>query len=293
MCWPCLLVARDSGGPGGKSALEQAIQEELPPSHADAGEPDEDGERRAGGNAGPPPGAEERPAPLAAEGGGAQSHDGEVGSGAQVNQSAPATAFRSPTERHTKRKKPSWFYGRRKETGAAVSVLKLFSACVLASRDLKKKRLWQMITKKPFLPFIPHFFLSCSYYSHILKAYNWHASTSSIFFSVAPWNNMKKMIIQTQPLIPRGGNTTGKSFHTRLNYTHRITHFVRFILRSVFRAADTIRKISVWLMTRMKSSVCSCGNPPPRYRFTKTSTVMNWTPCLIMACKLYFCNVNL
>ena len=45
------------------------------------------------------------------------------------------------TERHTKRKKPSWFYGGKKETGAAVLVLKLFSsslgrdACVLASRD--------------------------------------------------------------------------------------------------------------------------------------------------------------
>ena len=82
-------LPRDSGGPGGKSALQQTIQEKLPPSHTDAGEPDEDSEGRAGGHAGPPPGAEERPAPLAAEGGRAQSHDGEVGSRAQVNQSAP------------------------------------------------------------------------------------------------------------------------------------------------------------------------------------------------------------
>lgn len=292
MCWPCLLVARDSGGPGGKSALEQAIQEELPPSHADAGEPDEDGERRAGGNAGPPPGAEERPAPLAAEGGGAQSHDGEVGSGAQVNQSAPATAFRSPTERHAKRKKPSWFYGRRKETGAAVSVLKLFSACVLASRDLKKKKTLTNDHKKALSSFYsPFFFVLLLLLSHF-KGLQLTCFNFQHLLLCCSLKQYEDDYTNTAAYTTRG-NTTGKSFHTRLNYTHRITHFVRFILRSVFRAADTIRKISVWLMTRMKSSVCSCGNPPPRYRFTKTLTVMNLTPCLIMACKLYFCNVNL
>lgn len=79
----CLPVC--SGGPGGKGALQQTAQEELPPSHADAGEPDEDSERRACGHAGPPPGAEERPASLAAEGRRAQSSDGEAGSRAQVN----------------------------------------------------------------------------------------------------------------------------------------------------------------------------------------------------------------
>lgn len=79
------FVALCSGGPGGKSALQQTPPEELPPPHADAGEPDEDGEGRAGGDAGPPAGAEERPAALAAEGRGAQGCHGEAGGRAQVN----------------------------------------------------------------------------------------------------------------------------------------------------------------------------------------------------------------
>lgn len=83
MCLTVLLCG--SGGPGGEGALQQTLQEKLPPSHADAGEPDEDGEGRAGGHAGPPAGAEERPAPLAAEGRGAQSGHGEAGGGAAVN----------------------------------------------------------------------------------------------------------------------------------------------------------------------------------------------------------------
>lgn len=74
-----------SGGPGGKSALQPTVQEKLPPSHADAGEPDEDGQGRVGGHSGPPAGAEERPASLAAESRGAQSCHGEAGSRAQVN----------------------------------------------------------------------------------------------------------------------------------------------------------------------------------------------------------------
>lgn len=56
-----------SGRPGGEGALKSAHQEELPPSYADAGEPDEDGEGRAGGHTGSPAGAAQRPAPLAAE----------------------------------------------------------------------------------------------------------------------------------------------------------------------------------------------------------------------------------
>ena len=35
-----------SGGPGGKSALQPTVQEKLPPSHADAGEPDVDGDTK-------------------------------------------------------------------------------------------------------------------------------------------------------------------------------------------------------------------------------------------------------
>lgn len=70
--------------PGGKSKIQQTAKEELPPSHTDAGEPDEDCEGRVGGHAGPPPGAEERLAPLAAESGRAQSHHGEAAGGAQV-----------------------------------------------------------------------------------------------------------------------------------------------------------------------------------------------------------------
>lgn len=85
VCDLCFLVACCSGGPGGKSALQQTIQEKLPPSHADAGEPDENGERRAGGNAGPSPGAEERLAPLTAKSGRAQGCNGEAGGRAQVN----------------------------------------------------------------------------------------------------------------------------------------------------------------------------------------------------------------
>lgn len=81
----CFLVVRRSGGPGGKSALQQTVQEELPPSHADAGEPDENSERRAGGHTGPPSGAEERLAAFTAESRRAQSSDGEAGSRAQVN----------------------------------------------------------------------------------------------------------------------------------------------------------------------------------------------------------------
>lgn len=72
-------------GLGGKSALQQAIQEKLSPSHADAGEPDEDSEGRASGHTGPPSGAEERLAPLTAESRRAQSHNGEAGGRPQVN----------------------------------------------------------------------------------------------------------------------------------------------------------------------------------------------------------------
>lgn len=85
LCDCVFSFACRSGGLGGKGALQQTIQEKLSPSHADAGEPDEDCERRAGGHTGPPSGAEERLAPLAAESRRAQSCDGEAGSRAQVS----------------------------------------------------------------------------------------------------------------------------------------------------------------------------------------------------------------
>lgn len=65
------VVPGCSGGPGGKGALQQTLQEELPPSHTDAGEPDENGERWARGHAGSSSGAEERLASLTAESRGA------------------------------------------------------------------------------------------------------------------------------------------------------------------------------------------------------------------------------
>lgn len=77
-------VACLSGGPGGKGALQQTIQEKLPPSHADAGEPDENCERWAGGHPGPPSGAEECPTAFTAEGRRTQGRNGEAGCRAQV-----------------------------------------------------------------------------------------------------------------------------------------------------------------------------------------------------------------
>lgn len=79
------LINRCSGGPGGKSALQPTLQEEFPASHTNAGESDENSERRAGGNAGPPAGAEERVAALTAESRRAQSCNGEAGSRNEVN----------------------------------------------------------------------------------------------------------------------------------------------------------------------------------------------------------------
>lgn len=78
-----------SGGLGGKSALQPTPQEEFSASHTNAGEPDEDSERRAGGHAGPPAGAEERLAALAAESRGAQSCNGETGCRNEVNRLFP------------------------------------------------------------------------------------------------------------------------------------------------------------------------------------------------------------
>lgn len=79
------LVNHRSGELGGKGALEPTLQEEFSASHTNAGESDEDGERRAGGNVGPPAGVEERLAALSAESRRAQSCNGEAGSGNEVN----------------------------------------------------------------------------------------------------------------------------------------------------------------------------------------------------------------
>lgn len=84
--WLVTVASACSGGPGGEGALQPTAQEKLPASHADAGESDEDGERRAGGHAGPPAAAEERLASLAAEGGGAQGGHGEAGGRAEVKE---------------------------------------------------------------------------------------------------------------------------------------------------------------------------------------------------------------
>lgn len=92
-CKCVCLINYCSGGLGGKSALQPTPQEEFPASHANAGESDEDGERRAGGHAGPPAGAEERPAALAAESGGAQSCNGETGRRNEVNGLFPCFRF--------------------------------------------------------------------------------------------------------------------------------------------------------------------------------------------------------
>lgn len=94
VCKCVRLINYCSGGLGGKSALQPTPQEEFPASHANAGESDEDGERRAGGHAGPPAGAEERPAALAAESRGAQSCNGETGCRNEVNGSVPLFPLR-------------------------------------------------------------------------------------------------------------------------------------------------------------------------------------------------------
>lgn len=78
-----------SGGLGGESALQQTLQEKFSASHSNAGESDEDSERRAGGHAGPPAGAEERLAALAAESRGAQSCNGETGCRNEIKRLLP------------------------------------------------------------------------------------------------------------------------------------------------------------------------------------------------------------
>lgn len=100
-----------SGGPGGKGEIKQALQEKLSSSHADAGEPDENGEGRAGGHSGSPARAEERLETFTAESRRTKGYNGEASSRAQMNQMAKV--YTSGTEVSTfsrcARKQPSTF----------------------------------------------------------------------------------------------------------------------------------------------------------------------------------------